>query len=162
MTYRDATLRVFSIIILSMCLTQNVNAMTTKWLLALAGDACIAASLCSLAVKNMSIEERIRFRIQAPPSVYSQICTDAHSISPYFSLMIPVGLILSSGSRIGMIVKGSGALGKIGGVIIAGISIPVNAALVASAYNLRLSSAMENAGVVGKAKDSAWSWLKKK
>lgn len=162
MNYRNGIVKAFSLIVLSVCLTQNANAMMSKWLLALAGDACLVASYTSLSVKNLSKEELIAYRRrQVSPSMYNQICKDIDSISPYIPWMIPVGLIVASGSRFGMIAKNSSVLGEIGGITCALVSIPVNLALIGSAYSIRLDSAKENAGVVDRAKDLVWEQQQK-
>jgi hypothetical protein len=154
--------RGFLSLLMAGCLAQSSQAMLSKSLLALTGDACLCATAASLYVKNakqnMSLAQHLELRKQVPPSVYDQVCKDVDTISPYVPLLLPVGVTLSVGARLGMVARGSGVLGKVGGLFLAGVSMRVNPTLILYAYGARLQSAMDNAGV----KDSIWNLLKKK
>jgi hypothetical protein len=149
------TLAIISIIITS-GLTHNAHGMMGRYLLTLAGDACLIASAGSMLTKNMTPDDEKTFLEFGKPSQLSQIQTDAQNILPYAPLLMPGGIVLSVGGRLGMLTKA-----PIRGTLLAGTSIPINAALIASAYVIRLEQAPNNAGIINKAKDTLWDLSKK-
>jgi hypothetical protein len=155
MTKQFNTLAIISIIITS-SLTNNANGMMGRYLLTLAGDTCLIASAMTMLTKDMTPDDEKAFLEFGKPSQLSQIRTDVQKILPYAPLLIPGGIILSVGGRLGMLTKA-----PIKGTLLAGISIPINAALVASAYWIRMEQVPNNAGIVDKAKDKIHEELKR-
>jgi hypothetical protein len=152
MTNQFNTLMIITVIIAS-GLTHNANGMMGRYLLTLAGDACLLASAGAMLTKEMRPEDEKTFLELGKPSQLSQIRADAQKVLPYAPLLIPGGTVLSVGGRLGIIAKGSGAMGKAGGLLLAGVSVPTNAALVTSAYLIKMEQVPGNADLINKTKD---------
>ena len=122
------------------------------WLFTLAGDASIAASISSLAFTKAGNRDKLQVPNFLKPTQLAQIFYDAQAIHPYAPLLLLLGIVTSAGTRVGMI-----AQAPVGGFVTSTILFPINATLIAATYALRIYSAPENAGGLGKAAD----WVQK-
>lgn len=125
------------------------------WLGTIAGDASLVAGIASLAIGKAPAEDKLKGIVNSSNFLSStQIYTifdDAGKVRPYIPLLLPIGAALSIGTRIGMFIDS-----PLGGIFRAGTSAPLNLALIAVVYGLRLYCAPENAGIIGEAADNLW------
>lgn len=135
----------------------QTNALMARYVASLIGDTCIAAALNTLtAQRELTPEdEKIWLEQGAKHAQVNQLKRDAKKIAPYVPVLMPLGAILSVGSRISMIKK-AGAKG----VALALLSMPINGALIAGGYNTRLEQAPD-ATLMDKAKDKGSSLYSK-
>lgn len=138
--------------------TYNTTHSMTS-VLALAGDASVAASIISIAWGKTKLEDKLQLVAKGQlleflkPSQLLQIHNDINAIHPYVYLLLPLGTLGSATARFSMIMQS-----PIGGFFRATTSLPLNLVLIAGAYALRIYLAPDNASIIAKAAD----WVQKK
>jgi hypothetical protein len=144
-------------LIVACATTAQTNAMMVRYLASLAGDTCVAAAMLAMDVKQKmtSNDEKEFLKRGATHGQVNQLKRDAEKISPYVPALIPLGAVLSLGSRISMISKAGGK-----GIALALLSMPINGALIKAGYEARLEQAPD-ATMMDKAKDQGSSLYNK-
>ena len=139
------------------CITVcQTNAMMTRYIVTLAGDACLSAGSAAMAYTKLEIphEAQSEFLKQGgKPSQLTQINCDAKKVAPYAPILIPGGLAFSVGGRLSM-------LNRLRGFVLAPISIPINLGLIAVGYGIRIDQA-PNANLFDKGADKGLDWYNK-
>lgn len=160
MNSRNLTHIGLATLIVACTTTAQTNAMMIRYIASLVGDAFIASSLHTMKVTEIMTadHEAAWQREGVKHSAISQLKHDAKKIAPYAPLLMPIGAVLSIGSRISMISKAGTK-----GIALALLSMPLNGILIKSGYEARLEQAPD-ATLIDKTKDTMWynKWFGKK
>lgn len=153
-------IKLYALIFLYVAMVPSTTYAMNGYVLALAGDIGTVMAAGSTYIKKQPLGHQLELGKHVPPSVVYQIYKDADTIYPYVPYLVAAP-ILSCAGRFYMISQASGALGTLGTLSLAGISIPLHAALITSVYAARLYIAYEQAGIRGKTANLIWEWSKK-
>jgi hypothetical protein len=152
MNLTNLTRTTVATLIVACATTAQTNAMMARYLVTLAGDACLTAGSAAIAWTKQGMPTEVQnefLKHGGKPSHINQMKCDAEKIAPHAPLLIPGGLVLSVGGRLSM-------LNRLRGLVLAPISVPINLGLIAVGYGIRMEQAPD-ATIMDKAKDTSSS-----